>query len=269
MEGVHPLRDLAPRHVTAYEIYKERMKGHEVYIDISSIDHFKEKFPTITDLCEKNGVDLSSGLIPIAPGSHFLMGGIVSDVYGRTSIPRLLAVGEVACTGVHGANRLASNSLLEGMTFGKLMAENLLNYGTTQQNFKVLPKQYNKNENLSLFELKTFQSEMFEKVGILRNAHQLQSFLSKLPTYEQVSGIDFSKLDREKIEQIFMHITGSLIAQAALARKESRGSHIRSDFPKKDEAWERKWIIFEHGILFVRDELYEHIQTSVNVKTVF
>ena len=268
MEGVHPLKDLAPRHITAYEIYKERMKGHEVYIDISDIHHFEEKFPTITSLCKENGIDLSKKRIPVAPGSHFLMGGIISDVYGRTSIPRLLAVGEVACTGVHGANRLASNSLLEGMTFGKLMAENLLNYGTQQYNLEILSRMYKANVEFHLLDMKVLQKEMLEKVGILRDSENLQSLLSKLPTFEQISIVDFSQLNRETIEQFFMHITASLTAKAALVRTESRGSHIRSDFPTTDEDWEKKWIIFEHGKLFVRDELYEHNQTSIDVKTV-
>ena len=89
-----------------------------MYLDISMIPHFKEHFPTVADICESNGINLDEGKIPVAPGNHFLMGGIETDELSRTSIQGLYAVGEVACTGVHGANRLASNSLLEGLVYG-------------------------------------------------------------------------------------------------------------------------------------------------------
>ncbi|NLY79364.1 MAG: L-aspartate oxidase [Lysinibacillus sp.] len=269
MDGVHPLGDLAPRHITAFEIYKKRAEGHEVYIDISNIEHFEEKFPTITGICIEHGIDLTSKRIPIAPGSHFLMGGIVSDAYGRTSIPRLLAVGETACTGVHGANRLASNSLLEGITFGKLMAEELLQKGTIQKNFNVMKKAAKSIDVPSLFTRSTLQKEMIAKAGIVRNEEGLSDLLKKLPSFEQVAMIDLDSLGRETIEGIFMHVTASLIVEAALIRKESRGAHIRKDYPEKSREWQQQWIVFNKGNYDVRDGLYEQYQTTKNARAVF
>lgn len=268
MEGVHPLGDLAPRHVTAYEMYKQRTKGNEVYIDISMINDFKSEFPTITQLCEENGISISKGRIPIAPGSHFLMGGVVADSYGRTSIPRLLAVGEVACTGVHGANRLASNSLLEGITFGKLMAENLLQNGTIQTNFGHASNR-KKSTPIHLLSRELLQQQMLEHAGILRDSEGLNKLIEVLPSYEKLLSVDFSSLSSDEVELIFMHVTSSLIAHAALTREESRGAHIRKDHPEKHTQWQNKWIVFEKGTMNVRDGLYEQYQTTSYVKAVF
>src|SRR5690606_14967057 len=245
MEGKHPLGDLAPRHITAFEMYKERAKGNEVYIDISKIGHFEDQFPTITQLCKDHGVSIREGRIPIAPGSHFIMGGVVADSFGRTSIPRLLAVGEVACTGVHGANRLASNSLLEGITFGKLMAEHLIQNGTRQKNFQPVKNITSFNVKLfTLLPIDELQSEMLAKAGILRDFEGLQELNHRLPAFEQFFEVDFDNLKQEKIEQIFMHITSSLIANAALERTESRGAHIRKDYGELSNDWQNKWVVF-------------------------
>ncbi|MCM3387526.1 L-aspartate oxidase [Ureibacillus chungkukjangi] len=268
MEGKHPLGDLAPRHVTAFEMYKERAKGNEVYLDISGIADFERKFPTITQICEENGVSISQGRIPIAPGSHFLMGGVVADQYGRTSIPRLLAVGEVACTGVHGANRLASNSLLEGITFGKLMAEKLLLNGTKQWNYQE-PPSLTSDKRLTLLAKETLQNEMLDKAGVIRSLKDLTKLQKLLPTYNQVKFFDFSGCTKQQIELAFMHITASLIVNAALSREESRGAHIRTDFPSKCQNWQNKWVVFEKGKMNVRDGLYEQNQTANDVKAIF
>ncbi|SOC36524.1 L-aspartate oxidase [Ureibacillus acetophenoni] len=270
MEGKHPLGDLAPRHITAFEMYKERAKGNEVYIDISMIDHFEEQFPTITQLCKDNGVSITEGRIPIAPGSHFIMGGVVADSFGRTSIPRLLAVGEVACTGVHGANRLASNSLLEGITFGKLMAEHLIQNGTRQKNFQPVKNITSFNvKSFTLLPIEELQNEMLAKSGILRDSEGLQELIHQLPSFEQFFKVDFDNLKQEKIEQIFMHITSSLIANAAFVRTESRGAHIRKDYGDLSNDWQNKWIVFENGKMNVRGGLYEFDQTSRHVKAIF
>lgn len=261
MDGVHPLGDLAPRHITAYEMYKQRAKGNNVFIDISMIDDFKTKFPTITALCEENGVSISEGRIPIAPGSHFLMGGVVANAYGQTSIPRLLAVGEVACTGVHGANRLASNSLLEGITFGKLMAENLLMNGTKQKNFQLLYKG-KQHQLLQLQPKELLRKDMLKYAGILRDSEGLQQLLTKLPSLNELFSIELSSTNNETIELLFMHITATLVATAALERKESRGAHIRKDYENQQSTWQHKWIVFEQGKMNVRDALYEHNQTK-------
>ena len=267
MEGKHPLGDLAPRHVTAYEMYKIRAQGKAVYIDITNIKNFEEKFPTITKLCQDNDVELANGKIPIAPGSHFLMGGVIANTVGETTIPRLLAIGEVACTGVHGANRLASNSLLEGMAFGDLMAENLLQVGKIQTNFVLLDETKQKETFLPLLSKEQLQRDMLANAGIVRCKEGLETLLTKLP---QVNfRPDLSAMSSGQIELLFMHTTASLITHAALTRTESRGAHIRQEYEQKDNRWEKQWIVFQQGLMNVRDHLYEHNQIKKYARAIF
>ncbi|MGM9951402.1 MAG: L-aspartate oxidase [Lysinibacillus sp.] len=257
MEGRHPLGDLAPRHVTAHEMYRVRMQGKEVYIDISSISHFEAKFPTIAELCRLSGIRLDKGRIPIAPGSHFLMGGVIANHLGETTLPRLFAIGEAACTGVHGANRLASNSLLEGMAFSELMAAHLIAHGTVQSNFisATIPK---KEAFQPRLEKEALQRDMSAYAGIVRSPQGLNALLTKLPPLNWQP--DFCRSSREEIELAFMHMTAALIANAALARTESRGAHIREDFPQKNQDWEKRWVVFQQGTMKVRNGLYEYDQ---------
>jgi len=256
MDGVHPLKDLAPRHITAFEIYKLRAQGKNVYLDISMIQDFESKFPTITGLCKDNGIDIHEGRIPVAPGSHFSMGGVVADTYGRTSIPHLYAIGEVACTGVHGANRLASNSLLEGIAFGKNLADYIIGQGCQQTNFDVatsMPK-LNKPSLLTKVEL---QYAIMQNIGMIRNEQGMQSLLKKLPTLEDIQSIDIHSLEKDEIELYIMHIVATLMTLAAIERKESRGAHIRTDYPNTENEWQQKWIIFQQGTMKVRSSIYE------------
>ena len=257
MEGRHPLGDLAPRHVTAYEMYRMRAQGKAVFVDISSISHFEVEFPTIAELCRLSDISLDEGRIPIAPGSHFLMGGIIATHLGEPTIPRLFAIGEAACTGVHGANRLASNSLLEGIAFGELMAAHLIAHGTVQSNF-ISAKAPKKEAFWLHFPKEALQREMSACAGIVRSPHGLEALLEKLPPLNWRP--DFSHRSRWEIEQAFMHMTAALIANAALARTESRGAHIREDFPQKNQDWEKRWIVFQQGTMKVRNSLYEHNQ---------
>ncbi|MGE7021788.1 L-aspartate oxidase [Solibacillus cecembensis] len=266
MEGKHPLGDLAPRHITAYEMYKMRAEGEEVFLDISMIESFDKKFPTITKLCQNEQIDLTKGKIPVAPGSHFLMGGIVATAKGETSIPRLFAVGEVACTGVHGANRLASNSLLEGITFGHLMAEHLVQTGTKQRNFMLVARPV-ATDFPPLLQKEQLQKSMLEAAGIVRSTEALQILLAQLRTAWQQ--IDLSNANQEQIELYFMHVTASLIVQAALLRTESRGAHIRREYKQQQSEWAKKWIVFQQGNVNVRDTLYEYNQIKRDVKAVF
>ena len=266
MEGKHPLGDLAPRHITAYEMYKMRVAGEEVFIDISMIESFEEKFPTITKLCQKEQIDLITGKIPVAPGSHFLMGGIVATAKGETSIPRLLAIGEVTCTGVHGANRLASNSLLEGITFGHLMAEHLVQTATKQHNFMLAAHPVATNFP-PLLQKEQLQKAMLESAGIVRSTEALEALLAQLPTARQK--VDLSNASQEQIELYFMHVTASLIVQAALLRTESRGAHIRLEYKQQQSEWTKKWIVFQRGNVNVKETLYEYNQTKRDVKAIF
>lgn len=268
MKGIHPQLDLAPRHITAHTLFTKRAAGQETYIDISSIQYFEKKFPTITKLCRENEIDLQTGLIPVTPGSHFLMGGIVADDTGKTSIPNLYAVGEVACTGVHGANRLASNSLLEGITFGQKMAEFILQSGCTQDNFTVASHNYTQPMP-TLLTKENLQQAMMQTLGIVRNQLDMQQFAQQLPPLQTLQQVNLSGLSTQELELYLMHVIATMMVHAAITRTESRGAHIRSDKPNNDEQWQQRWIIFEHGQMKVRNTLYEHHQTRGNAQTVF
>ena len=267
MKGVHPQLDLAPRHITAQTLFTRRAAGQETYIDISRIKNFEERFPTITTLCHDNEIDLHIGLIPVAPGSHFLMGGIIADDIGRTSIPNLYAIGEVACTGVHGANRLASNSLLEGITFGQKMAQTILQTGCGQENF-ILASHVYTQPMPSLLTKENLQQAMMHALGIVRNPIDMQQFAGQLPTLQHLQQVDLSGLDQQQLELYMMHVVAAMMTHAALTRTESRGAHIRTDKPNNDKKWQKRWIIFKQGQMKVRNTLYEHHQTRGNAQAV-
>lgn len=265
MEGVHPLADLAPRHIVSQTIYNYILRGIEVFLDITSIPNFSNKFPTITELCEKNGIDLKDGFIPVVPGSHFLMGGIKTDVIGRTSILGLYAIGEAACTGIHGANRLASNSLLEGLFFGKKIADWINQHpvylGNKSMEDKVV---IDSPEFLKLPETSELKKRMMDYTGIVRSGSTLSLQKEWLESYQVNKWIhaNFESMKQADITKAFMLITSWLITDSALKRTESRGGHFREDYPaENDEKWRQKQIIQ----IKQRDEVedYEQIKTSL------
>lgn len=268
MEGVHPLLDLAPRHITAHTLYTKRASGHETFIDISSIQGFEVKFPTITKLCIENGIDIQDGLIPVAPGAHFLMGGVIADDKGRTSISHLYAVGEVACTGVHGANRLASNSLLEGITFGHKMAQFIIKAGCKQTNFT--PAVVNDYQSMpALFTKENLQQTMMRSLGIVRDPFDMQLLKEQLPSLQDLRQVKVMDLNQQQLELYMMHIVASLMLHAAITRTETRGAHIRNDMPNSEAYWAQRWIIFQQGQMKVRNSLYEYHQTRGNAQAIF
>jgi L-aspartate oxidase len=256
MESVHPQKDLAPRDVVARTIHAEVVQGNNVYLDISMIAHFSKHFPTIAQLCRSYGIDIESGRMPVVPGAHFLMGGIKADVNGQTSIPGLYAVGEAACTGVHGANRLASNSLLEGIVFSKRLAETLRKY--IKENMFVETSPHTENHFVKkitkiLPTKQKIQTLMMQYVGIVRNESGLKHAKQ---WFEQFSipdllNADLDELTTEEITIINMLITGWLITTSALKRTESRGGHYRTDYPLMDENWKGTRIVRTKEELFV------------------
>ncbi|WP_046174149.1 L-aspartate oxidase [Domibacillus indicus] len=267
MQGVHPLEDLAPRHITAFEIYKARRSGKEVYLNMSMIEGFEKLFPTISALCSKQGIDLQEGRIPVAPGSHFLMGGVKADTCGRTSIKGLYAIGETACTGVHGANRLASNSLLEGIAFGRRFVKSLLEGENTIE--RAVPSVSAAASDIPpLFEKSELQSMMMESAGLIRTEEKLEALAGCLREAAQLKG-DISRWPAEKIERLFMHTTAYLIAVSALSRTESRGAHIRSDYPSREDSWENTWITIENGQLNKRSGEHEWNQNRGSTESLF
>jgi L-aspartate oxidase len=256
MESIHPQKDLAPRDVVARTIHAEVLQGNNIYLDISMIANFSKRFPIITQLCRSYGIDIESGKLPVVPGAHFLMGGIKVDVNGQTSIPGLYAVGEAACTGVHGANRLASNSLLEGIVFGKRLAETL-RYGAQENIFVEMCKHTNNNFVKKVIKTlpskQQIQTRMMQYVGIVRNESGLEHVKQ---WFEQFSipdllSVDLDELTTEEITIINMIITGWIIATSALKRTESRGGHYRTDYPSMDENWKGTRIMRTKEELFV------------------
>jgi len=232
MENMHPLKDLAPRDVVSRVVYDRFLSGDEIFLDISGVSDFKKRFPYVSEICEKNGIDLSENIIPVRPGAHFHMGGVVAAPDGKTNIDGLYAVGEAACTGVHGANRLASNSLLEGLVFGRFTAENILNSNREALSFN---DEFSSVKIGGLPSKKEIQKKMMEFIGIVRYKNKIPDIIKWFESFIP-SGLDkpFGKIDIKEssnsdIEIYNMLTAGYLIAKAALERGESLGAHYIVD----------------------------------------
>ncbi|SFJ81969.1 L-aspartate oxidase [Bacillus sp. 71mf] len=233
MTNVHEQQDLAPRDVVARAIHEQMLAGEKVHLDISSITNFEERFPTVSFLCEKSGVNVESKCIPVVPGAHFHMGGVKTNCNGETSINRLYAVGEVACNGVHGANRLASNSLLEGLVFGKRVGEHILANSRPRivSNNEIMKGDL---QQIKLPKKEELQEMMMKYVGIVRTEEGLlyaKQWLEQYGTYNKM--LLYKNFTNEDITIINMLTVCQLLTKAALQRKESIGGHYRSDFPNR------------------------------------
>jgi L-aspartate oxidase len=247
MDEVHPLKDLAPRDIVSRRIFDEiHNQRTSVFLNIKGISNFEKKFPGVTTLCENAGISLDAGLIPVAPGAHFTMGGIKTDLFGRTSLRGLYAVGECANTGVHGANRLASNSLLEGAVFAKQTAQCILSEKherTFSFSLSLLQESYSAGYwlNDALLETNDIQEIMDKYAGICRDEEGLKKAKDKL----QLRNFNPTLLDQPiaLIKRLNMQTMAWLTVTSCLKRKESRGSHYRRDFPLALKEWEQKKII--------------------------
>ncbi|MDQ0350955.1 L-aspartate oxidase [Alkalibacillus filiformis] len=221
MEGVHPFKDLAPRHIVAQTIYNHRLKGDEIYLSIKQINQFQNRFPSISQLCTKYSIDLHDGLIPVTPGAHFMIGGVETDIKGETNVQNLYCIGEVANTRLHGANRLASNSLLEGLVMGHELASHLNKQPKAQKPEPIAP-----SSNLTipkLPNLKHLQKSMMKNVGIVRRREQLTIQLNWLQSSLQ-SKLQ-TNLDLESFNNFIAYQMAYLITQSALKRHDSLGCH--------------------------------------------
>ncbi len=238
MRELHPMAELAPRDVVAREIFREQQEHGTVTLDATALgERFIERFPGIFQICRARGIDPTREPIPVTPAAHYMMGGVVTDLAGRSSLARLYAVGEVARTGVHGANRLASNSLLEGLVFAERVArdliltpENLLAPDSTP--WTVPPLDDRGAAQVAADEIRQL---MWEHASIARTAPGLRKCLAAL---QQVG----ERLASGATEERNLLSTAMLVAEASLLRKESRGGHFRSDFPKTRRKWQERHI---------------------------
>jgi len=240
MERYHPQRELAPRDEVARAVLAEIKRTGEpfVFLDFRPIgeEKIRQRFPHILEECEKRGFEPLTTPIPVSPVAHYAMGGIDTDLYGATSMSRLYAVGECACTGVHGANRLASNSLLEGLVFGARAAKAMQKLPPLsaalvalweQQPFAPVPVAEDVYSEL--------REMMWDDVGIIRSEHSLNNALKNLARFFQRVG-ESPAPGRWEIERANMILVADIIVRAALNRKESRGAHYRTDFPEPHPA---------------------------------
>jgi len=236
MAKKHELADLAPRDIVAKEIFSQMRQWNipHVWLDATGIKEFEVRFPTIYASCMANGIDPTKQLIPVAPASHYASGGVLVDLNGRTSVKGLYVCGESACTGAHGANRLASNSLLEGLVFGARIASDIASNLSDQ----VLPvEDQNEGFLLSPAIKLAIQLSMSEGAGVMRSEESLNETLA---TLNQLASRTSTEPRIEAWEVSNLHLLATAIVRGALVRKESRGSHWRSDFPETDPGWHKR-----------------------------
>jgi L-aspartate oxidase len=246
----HPLGDLAPRDVVSRGIITTmRERGeNKVHLDLSAIppERIRARFPRILEILKGFGIDILRESIPVRPSAHYSIGGVKTDLSARTTLPGLFAAGEAASTGLHGANRLASNSLLEGLVFGRRAGE----AAAREARDAAMPVPFSvegppppsgpKPADLDLADLTTsLRSLLWLKVGLERSGPDLRAALDQIRSWmPYVLGSDFRDVPSWTVQN--MLATAYLLAASACRREESRGVHFRSDFPARDDArWRR------------------------------
>ncbi|MDR0690556.1 MAG: L-aspartate oxidase [Streptococcaceae bacterium] len=224
MEEVHPLGDLAARDIVSCKVYQQTLNGRKIFLDIADVQNFTKRFPTIDQNLKKYGFNVERDkLIPIQPGAHFLMGGVKTDLSGATSVSNLYAVGEVACSGVHGANRLASNSLLEILVFAKRVATDIKNKTLALQDSFI--KENKEIESLpNLPTVQELQKRAWKAIGIVRETAKMKEFLAWLEQFTLVEQIP-RNWSKKEIECYNLCQIACDITKMALARKKSLGAH--------------------------------------------
>jgi L-aspartate oxidase len=238
--------ELAPRDVVARAIVSEMQAtgASSVFLDVTHLDPSRvtARFPQIYRYCLDHGVDITKEPVPVSPAAHYMMGGVRTNTWGETTIPGLYACGEAACTGVHGANRLASNSLLETVVFAKRIVERAVaGDGTpTPPSRTATTLRAAQTEGSSQPDRASLQRLMWDKVGIVREGSGLREATAQLAGWSLGMSPPH---DRQSHELANMVLAGSLMAEAALAREESRGAHYRTDFPEPRDDW-RRHIVF-------------------------
>jgi L-aspartate oxidase len=276
----HEAAELAPRDIVSRAIVMEmlRTRSEFVYLDLTGLDaeHVKKRFPRIYSTCLEYNLDISTDLMPVRPAAHYAMGGVATGLDGSTSLPGLYAAGEVAGTGVHGANRLASNSLLEGLVFGahaaRAMSDRSVRSASSAESDAPLPPaaasaappaSVNPAEiEKMLCEVRTI---LWDKVGVIRRGKDLADALKRLQTLTLPPPGEHSRSNHEAAN---MHAVGEAITRSALAREESRGAHYRTDFPLKDEeAPPQHSYVSKTSPVNFSQELPEELQPRPRAKT--
>ena len=248
MTRYHPDGDLAPRDVVARSIMREmEATGGPVFLSLSHLDagYVVARFPTIADMCRQIRLDLAHDPVPVSPAAHYVMGGVQTDVWGRTSLKGLFAAGEVACTGVHGANRLASNSLLEGLVFGARAAIAMQEPPLAAElggDRRLAPasglRAQGKGLERGSLTTTAVRDLMWKSVGLFRTHDGLEDAVVKLEASYAAHREALANAradDGDAWKQFNLVTVARLIARAALRRLESRGAHYRADYPERDD----------------------------------
>jgi L-aspartate oxidase len=279
------MAELAPRDVVARAILNEMLAENTdcQYLDLRHLpaQEMHARFPTISAICRQYGLDLATDLLPVAPAAHYCMGGVMVDTYGRTTLPGLYAVGEVSCTGVHGANRLASNSLLEGLVYGLRAAEALQGAETPQISrfsppshtlvpyvpITSLTSSAKSDEHTTKRARQTLRSVMWQYVSLYRDHDGLREAQRKVESLRQSFPMADVRLDTvscETVETANMLLVAELVIAAALQRRESRGSHWRFDYQSPVASLAGHHYVFQRsdinpsGLAFLQEEVTPH-----------
>ncbi len=245
-----PRHELAPRDVVSQAIFRcmERTQHPNVYLDLSHLnaDRVLERFPGINKVCHSFGLDITKDRIPVRPGAHYMIGGVTVDMQGRTTLPNLWAAGEVTSSGLHGANRLASNSLIEGLVYGTLCARALTDDARKLSgDLQAIALSYRAptpttGESLDVMDLtNSLRSLMVRNMGIVRDQRRMSEAKRDVDFWSRyVFSREFDSRAGWELQNLLT--VAGLMIDAALAREESRGTHFRSDFPARDDVnWHR------------------------------
>jgi L-aspartate oxidase len=239
MTGVHPLAELAPRDVVAAAVARQLVSSGAdcVYLDARGLDGFARRFPTVYAACRAAGIDPVTEPIPVTPAAHYACGGVVTDGHGRTAVPGLYAAGEVARTGLHGANRLASNSLLEGLVMGARAVRAAA--ADRAESGRRGSSELAASPAVPIAARTVVQQAMSGAAGIGRTAGGLAAASDAVEAATTVA----VPVDRAGVEDAALTLLAQAVLAAAGTRTESRGCHVRTDFPDRDDSWQRESLV--------------------------